>query len=138
MSLVIPAGLQPEGCAGAEYQVKISANCRQRVKAEKAAGGLTAPLPMSSQQGGALPQEGLGMRQDLSPCRGMGSCGCPGEARNECCEQGSPAAWAWLMFLQENQAGSHVPCLVEFGGLQGPERSKGGISTGVCKMEMGQ
>lgn len=89
----------------------------EKVRAEKAAGGFTAPLPMSSQQGGALPREGLGMRHGLSPCRGVRSCGCPGEAGNECWEQGSPAPWAWLIFLQENQAGSHTPCLVGFGGL---------------------
>lgn len=97
MSLVLPAGLGPEGRAGAEYHVEISLNCSQfretEVRAEKAADSRTVPLPTgstasassapSSEKWATLAAhtgEGLGMRNGLSPCRGVQSWVCLGEA----------------------------------------------------------
>ena len=99
MPPVLPAGLRPEGRAGAEYHVEISLNRSQfgetEVRAKKAADSHTVPLPTgstarassasSSEKRGALaahPGEGLGMRNGLSSCRGVQSWGCPGEVVN--------------------------------------------------------
>lgn len=66
MPLVLPAGLRPEGCAGAEYRPEISHSCRHfteaKVGAEKAAASSTTLLLTGSKvRTGSVPA--LGSRE---------------------------------------------------------------------------
>lgn len=87
MSLVLPAGLSPEGHAGAEYHVKISLSHSQfgetEVGAEYAAHSCTTTLPAGSTAGAssALSMPGkekwsLSLQRCAEPGMPGGGCGC--------------------------------------------------------------